>query len=63
VSKSGDFKNIRDISIINTEGKLVINKYPTSEITEISIEKLPPGLYLIIIQTQEKKITEKLIIE
>lgn len=60
---SSDFKNIRDISIINTEGKLVINKYPTSEITEISIEKLPPGLYLIIIQTQEKKITEKLIIE
>ena len=54
-----------DFSLVDLQGKVILNKHidNASLIESISLQGLPKGIYLAVLQTETKKITKKILIE
>lgn len=54
-----------DFSLVDLQGKAILNKHIDNAnlIESISLQGLPKGIYLAVLQTDTKKVTKKIVIE
>lgn len=55
-----DFSSTMSCSLLNLSGQVILSKSITSTTTELNIDLLPPGIYLLTIRSEKGQLTRKI---